>query len=449
MNDTPPSGALVRQEFGAVQAMTGTEMQAQALAAQVKAAVEARYILAMRRPRNLDTVRVKLTAECRRPGFAEDARYIVPRGRKQNAQGQWEDNLVSGPSIRFAEAAARYMGNIDSGTMTIYDDASSRQVRVTAIDLESNVTFYKDITIHKTMERKKLRQNQVAIGERYTSAGELVYIVEIPDSELTNIQAAAESKALRTLLLRFVPGDIVDECMDLCVAILKDQHAKDPREAIKKMCDGYARLGISPDELVSYIGKPLDQMTPDEYQHLRSLGIALRDGQARWAEALEAKLEGRQVATPAPAPAPKTEAAAATPAPDAAKPAQDASSAPQSAPAAPPPAQPPAAASATQGQQSGKARGSKAVVQQVKAKAKEAAAAPAPTPGPGSPEWEAAKERAANKPAPLAAAPAPAPEPQPDPHGDPPPPDDVILPGDGPAPDPEPHPAGDAPDWMS
>jgi hypothetical protein len=427
MNDpTPQNAALVRQEFGASVAMTGAQMQSEALAAQVKANVEARYILAMRRPRNLDTVRTKLMSECRRPRFADEARYSVPRGRKQNAQGEWVDNMVEGPSIRFAEAAARCMSNIDIGTIVIYDDANSRQVRVTAIDLESNLTYYKDITVTKTQEKRDLRKGQVALGERYTSTGQLVHIVAIPDSELQNVQAAAESKALRTLLLRLVPGDITDECMDLCVAVIKDEHAKDPRAAIKMMCDGFARLGVQPDELVQYLGHPLDQMTPAEYQHLRSLGIALRDGQITWADALEQKLEGRPVvpATPAGTPAAATPATGGAPTTttEQAQPAAAAG-------AAPAPAKEPA-----------RPKGTKAVTQQARATAAKAEppkeSAPPATPGPGSAEWEAAKARAA------AAPPPPPAEPEADPHGDPPPPDNVPLPGAD-------HSAGDAPDWMA
>ncbi len=445
-NTTPPAAAMVRQGFGETTAMTGVELQSQALAAQVKAAVEARYILAMRRPRDINDVRVKLLKECQRPRFADEARYSVPRGRKQNERGEWVDNMVEGPSIRFAEAAVRCMTNVDTTTMIVYDDATSRTVRVTAIDLESNVTYSKDVTIAKTAEKRDLRKGQVAIGQRYTSAGHLVHIVAIPDSELQNVQAAAESKALRGLILRLVPGDITEECMDRCSEVQKDDHAKDPRLAIKNVCDGFGRLGVQPSELVTYLGHSLDQLTPAEYQHLKSLGIALRDGQVSWAEVMERKGGGDPVAAPAPAPDGQS-AAPATSGP--------AASAPASA---------------------DKPKGVKAAI----SKAKAAAPAPAPAPqanpvaataaapAPGGPPanvppksppapvqgdnagtdktgdlWQETRERVAAKAAPAAApAPAPDPDPEVDPHGDPPPPDDVELPGASE------HAAGDAPDWM-
>lgn len=46
------------------------ETAANVLAAQAKAQVEARYMMAMHRPRNWDAVRQDLLKECRRPSFA-------------------------------------------------------------------------------------------------------------------------------------------------------------------------------------------------------------------------------------------------------------------------------------------------------------------------------------------------------------------------------------------
>lgn len=447
---TPANAALTRQGFGESTAVTGIEMQAQALAAQAKAAVEARYILAMRRPRDLNTVRIKLKEECKRPSFAEEARYSIPRGQEQ----------VTGPSIRFAEAAARAMTNLMPETIVVYDGPATRQLRVSVTDLEANLTYSQDIILAKTMERRFVRQGQTSLGQRYNSYGDLVHIVETTEDELNLRQAALVSKNVRTLILRLVPGDIIEECMNLCVAIIKDAHAKDPQASIKAICDGFAERGIMPDRLVQYLGKPLAEATADEVAHLRNLWAALRDGQTNWDEALERKLEGKPVAVSGPNVKKLdpdkyegTKGNGPTPPPASAPP--PASSSPQSTPPTPAPATPPEPPAQPQGQ-SGAARaqqqrnrgGTKAVTQQVKdAKAKEQAAAPPPTPGPGTPEWEAAKERAANKPAPLAVAPPPAPEPVgPDPHGDPPPPDDVVLPTDAEAP---PHPAGDAPDWMA
>lgn len=75
------------------------ETAASAAAAQSKALVEARYTVAINRPRDIDAVRQALLKECSRPSFAAVARYNKPIGKG-----------VVGPSIRFAEAVEMMPG---------------------------------------------------------------------------------------------------------------------------------------------------------------------------------------------------------------------------------------------------------------------------------------------------------------------------------------------------
>src|SRR5688572_30783274 len=81
-----------------------TETAATAVAAASKATILARYELAQLRPRNIDDVRTRLLKECKRPGFAKEARYRKPVGSKFNEDTrQWEQGFVEGLSVRFAE----------------------------------------------------------------------------------------------------------------------------------------------------------------------------------------------------------------------------------------------------------------------------------------------------------------------------------------------------------
>ena len=97
--------------------------------------------------------------------------YVVPRAGKN----------IEGPSIRLAEAAARAMTNIYSSVMSIYDDPKKRIIRVTATDLESNLTFDKDVFVPKTMERSKLKPGQTALKQRTNSNGNTTYLVACSD----------------------------------------------------------------------------------------------------------------------------------------------------------------------------------------------------------------------------------------------------------------------------
>ena len=254
------------------------ETAALAQAEQAKAAVQARYLMAMKNPRDLDTVRVRLMRECERPGFAEAGRYHKPIGKG-----------VEGLSIRFAEAAARCMTNILVESHVIFDDADKRQIRVSVTDLESNVTYPIDVMISKTVERRKVPDGETALSVRINSKNERVYTVTATEDDLLNKQNAQVSKAIRTGVLRLVPGDIQDECEQAMLDTLKNRDAKDPDAAKKRVLDAFARLNIMPADIKTYLGHPVEQMNPVEITELRALHNAIRDGEANWAAAIEGR----------------------------------------------------------------------------------------------------------------------------------------------------------------
>lgn len=275
----PEVHQLVRRDFGGQQISRENQATA-ALVAKARAEIEARYTMAMHRPRNLDQVRSLIIKECRRPGFAKAAIYRKPIG-----------DGIEGLSIRFAEAAARCFGNMAMEVVQIYDDEDTRIMRVSATDLETNVTWPQDVTVAKTVERRTLKKNQQALGQRTNSYGDLVYLVHASDDDLLNKQGALVSKALRTCILRIIPGNLQDEAYDVCNAILRDEAAKDPDAARNAMCDGFAELNILPEHLAEWLGHDLGVATPAEIEHLRRTYVAIRDGEATWPEVLAARAE--------------------------------------------------------------------------------------------------------------------------------------------------------------
>jgi hypothetical protein len=244
------------------------------------------------RPRDIEAVRVKLLKECMRPGFAEAARYKRPVGRKKNERTQqWEEAFIEGPSIRFAEAAARVMGNLDIDSPTIYEDERTRIVRAMVTDLEANTTYSKDLTIEKTVERRQLKKGQKALGTRQNSYGDTVYVVFATPSEV-DVKAGAEtSKAIRTLVLRLLPGDIQEECMAKCVETRDAKIKQDPDGERRKMIDAFAAIGVSPDELKLYVGQELASLSPAQTGELRDLYLAIKDGLVTWGEVKRARSE--------------------------------------------------------------------------------------------------------------------------------------------------------------
>lgn len=280
----PARGEVVRGGFGTTEVERSAETASSAMASQARAAVEARYVMALQRPRDLLVARSALLKDCARASFADAAIYRKPVG-----------DGIEGPSIRLAEAAARAMTNIDVSTLAIYDDRDKRIVRVSATDLESNITFTKDVTVPKTMERSSLKPGQMALGSRMNSKGRPVFLVKAEtDDDILNTENALASKAIRVCLLRLIPGDLLEEAMIEATKTLRTKDKEDPDAAIKTMCDRFElELGITPAQLSQYLGRPISEITVAEVAGMRKLFTALVQGEATWAEAMD----NRSVAT--------------------------------------------------------------------------------------------------------------------------------------------------------
>lgn len=266
-----------REEFGARAMTTTNETHTSALVAAAQAAVNARFIMAIQRPRNWDEVRARLLKECDRPGFAEVARYNKPIGKG-----------VKGPSIRFAEACLRYAGNLDAPVTTTFEDRYKRILHVAVVDFETNASYAIDITVDKTVERRELK-DRTLIAERKNSTGQTVFIVEATEDELLNKQNALVSKALRTQVLRLIPGDIVDEAQRRCIETMATEDKRDPGEAKKRLLDAFAEIGVYPRDLEVFVGHNLDALQPAELRELREVYATVRDGEATWAAVVEAR----------------------------------------------------------------------------------------------------------------------------------------------------------------
>lgn len=258
------------------------ETSSTVLAAQAKALVEARYTVAIHRPRDLDVVRDRLLKDARRPGFAQVAIYQKPIGKDP-------DKWPTGPSIRFAESAIRAMGNCVVEAITIFDDPDRRIVRVTATDLESNTSWSNDATIQKTVEKSYVKDGETIISSRTNSYGKPVYTVPATDDDILNKVNALLSKSYRTLGLRLVPGDIVEEVMDECWKTRTTENAQNPDAARRRLFDLFSSQGVSPDQLKEWLGHDGAKITQKEHETLRGVYSAMHGGETNWAEVIAAK----------------------------------------------------------------------------------------------------------------------------------------------------------------
>lgn len=267
----------------------GIESAATAVAAQAKAMVEARYTIALHRPRNWDQVRQDLLRECRRPSFAHNksAYYRKPIGAG-----------VEGLGIRFVEVALRCMTNVLIETTMIFEDVQKEVHRVSVTDLEANVTYPLDVKVSKTVERNKPSDDGGYFSVRKNSYGKDVYTVSANDDDLLNKRAALISKAIRTLGLRIVPGDLCDEAEAIIKQVRNDKAASDPAAERKGIVDAFGGIGVKASQLTDYLGHDIDACSPSQLVDLRGLFGAIKDGEATWASAMENRPESTGAAAP-------------------------------------------------------------------------------------------------------------------------------------------------------
>lgn len=245
---------------------------AMAAAEEAKALVQAAYTMALHRPRNYMQARQRILDACKRPSFAATVEYSKPVGK----------GTVKGPSIRFAELAVQQWGNIRVDTTTTFENDEMRKIRIQVLDLETNACFGRVITINKTIERSDSKGREV-LRERTNSYGKPVYILRATEDELAIKEAAAISRVVRNEGLRLIPQDIIDEALETAREA-RQGVVSDPQERIRKVCDAFAQVRVTPDDLSHYLGCPIDKASPAQIDDLQTVYTAIRSGEAKWVD---------------------------------------------------------------------------------------------------------------------------------------------------------------------
>ena len=281
---------VVRQQQPDNASMVVSADQYGHIEARIRADAQVRATLALARPRDLDVVRERMLKDAARPGFAEVARYSVPRGKKKLDSGEWVQNYIKGPSIRFAESALRAMGNALVDVTILHESESVRSGEVTVGDLESNQLYRQGFTVPKVIERRQLPKFAKAedvVGTRLGADGQTLYIMKASDADVLMLQNAITSKIIRNLALRLTPGDLVEDALAACESTLKKADAQDPAAARKKIADAFAGLNVSVESLKKHLGHGLEQCSPLELDDLRGIYSAISDGHITWGEVVK------------------------------------------------------------------------------------------------------------------------------------------------------------------
>jgi hypothetical protein len=263
------------------------------------AQVNARYIMAMRNPRDLEVCRQHMLKECKRPSFcaidpdpkkngSSLAIYSIPRGNVKNEQGQWVPNLITGPTIRTAEMMMRAWGHISVDVLPIGEDDKQRMFQVVCTDYSAPNTQSEVVIVPKSIEKKKVQDGDIVISSRQNSYGTTVYLCMATEEELAMRKNALVSKARRNLILQCIPGWLVEECMNQIRATARATDAEDPDRSKRVLFDAFAAIGVSAEALQGYLGHA-DALAPAELETLRGIYSGIREGAITWRDVVAAK----------------------------------------------------------------------------------------------------------------------------------------------------------------
>jgi|GEM_PF-1832958 len=261
--------------FVPVRSLMSVDPAAVAAGEAVKARIQAAYLMSIHNPRNIDEARVRILKFCESPEFAETVEYSKPIGNTK----------IKGLSIRFAEVALSTFRNILTEAQLLYEDDNIKRIRISALDLEGNTQFSRDISIKKTVERKSIKgREDDVISQRQNSYNQTVYLVRATEDEVMTKESAYVSKFIRTEGLRLLPADIKNEAIAKSRETLSKRDKEDPAAAKKRILDAFSRINIWPKDLEKYIGHTVDTISPAEIADLRTVYSAIESGEATWAD---------------------------------------------------------------------------------------------------------------------------------------------------------------------
>lgn len=215
------------------------------------AEVQAAYVIAKKFPRNQHESYVNIIDSCKRPHLAEQAMYAYPRG----------GTLVTGPSIRLAEAMSQCWGNLDCGIREISQSNGVSVAEAYAIDLQTNTRITKIFHVPHVRDTKKGR-------------------VKLTDArDIYEIVANQGSRRLRACILGILPGDVIEAAVEQCKKTLQSSDIP-LAEQIRKLSLAFDEIGVKVEHLEKRLGHNLDVTIPAEIVSLRAIYKSIKDGMA-------------------------------------------------------------------------------------------------------------------------------------------------------------------------
>jgi len=198
-------------------------------------------------PRSMAQAQAEFMEACKSADFAQKAFYTVK-------------NRGTGPSIRFAEEAARCYGNFQYGHRELSRSEGKSEVEVFAWDVERNNYRARQVTVMHvldTVDGPRKLKNQADI-----------------DGRIANVA----SKQMRGCILALLPKALVASGEASCKLTLAGGNDKPISQRVNDMVGAFGKYGVTVKHLAEYVGHELDNVTVDELADLIGVFNALKEG---------------------------------------------------------------------------------------------------------------------------------------------------------------------------
>lgn len=240
-------------------ASQATQIEQARAVAEVVASIEA----ARRWPRDVEAARQALLATCKVRDFADRAFWKFPRSGEQ----------LTGPSIDFAEEAARCWGNMASGSSELQRRPGESEMLAWATDLQTNYTrriMFVNPHIGYVDTPKLQDDGQWKQGRTLRSV-----------RDIRENNQSAGSRVERETILAVLPSWFVETGIARCYKTLADEDGgRSLEERARDAIDWFDEtFDIPVDLLVAKVGLPVAKWLPADLAKLRVTGNAIRRGE--------------------------------------------------------------------------------------------------------------------------------------------------------------------------
>lgn len=212
--------------------------------------VQAAMIVAKQYPRDELAAMTRLVKACKRTGLAECSMYSYPKGKQ----------VVTGASIRLAEAMAQSWGNIDYGLIELEQKNGESSVMAYAWDLETNT------------------RRQMVFQVRHVRSKRDGNVLLTDPRDIYELVANQGARRVRSCILGVIPGDVQDLAVAECEKTLATGSGKSLDERIRDMVIAFGDLQITKDMLEARLQHPVTACTAVNIVAMQKIYLSIRDG---------------------------------------------------------------------------------------------------------------------------------------------------------------------------